>query len=74
MEHYGYTCITCRFNFEKIYGEIGKEYIHIYHEKELTMIDVSYEIDPIEDMNPVCSNCHAMIHRKRPAYTIDEIR
>lgn len=73
LEHYGYICIVCKFNFEKIYGEIGKEYIHVHHEKELSMIDESYEIDPIEDMKPVCPNCHAMIHRKRPAYTIEEI-
>ncbi|WP_373195833.1 HNH endonuclease [Enterococcus faecium] len=57
-----------------MYGEIGKEYIHVHHEKELSMIDESYEVAPIEDMKPVCPNCHAMIHRKRPAYTIDELR
>lgn len=74
LAHYGYRCVVCKFNFEETYGEIGKEFIHVNHEKELSMIDESYEIDPIEDMKPICPNCHAMIHRKRPAYTIDELR
>ena len=74
LGHYGYRCVVCKFNFEETYGEIGKEFIHVHHEKELSMLDEFYEIDPIEDMKPVCPNCHAMIHRKRPAYTIDELR
>lgn len=73
LAHYGYRCVVCKFNFEETYGKIGKEFIHVHHEKELSMLDESYEIDPIEDMKPVCPNCHAMIHRKRPAYTIEEI-
>ena len=27
----------------------------------------------IEDLRPVCPNCHAMIHRKNPPFTIEEI-
>lgn len=74
LNHYGYTCVVCNFNFEEKYGEMGKEFIHVHHEKELSRIDDSYEIDPIEDMKPVCPNCHAMIHRKRPAYTVEELK
>ncbi|EYT95140.1 hypothetical protein QJ527_04205 [Enterococcus mundtii] len=54
--------------------EIGKEFIHVHHEKELSRIDDSYEIDPIEEMKPVWPNFHAMIHRKRPAYTVEELK
>ncbi|MGA5590696.1 hypothetical protein ACPCF3_04765 [Enterococcus mundtii] len=43
--------------------EIGKEFIHVHHEKELSRIDDSYENDPIEEMKPVWPNFHAMIHK-----------
>lgn len=33
-----------------------------------------YIIDPIKDMRPVCPNCHAMIHRQNPAFTLEEIQ
>jgi 5-methylcytosine-specific restriction protein A len=33
-----------------------------------------YEVDPINDLIPVCPNCHAMIHRRRPAYSIEEVK
>nr|WP_232850432.1 hypothetical protein [Enterococcus innesii] len=38
------------------------------------MISQDYEIDPISDMKPVCPNCHSMLHRRRPAYSIKELK
>jgi len=32
-----------------------------------------YEVDPINDLRPVCPNCHAMLHRKKPPLTIEEL-
>lgn len=74
IEHYGAQCIVCGFNFEAIYGPIGAGYIHVHHEVPLSEIGEEYEVDPIQDMKPVCPNCHAMIHRRRPAYSIAELR
>ena len=34
-----------------------------------------YEVDSINDLVPVCPNCHAMIHRRKPAaYTIEGVK
>jgi 5-methylcytosine-specific restriction protein A len=33
-----------------------------------------HEVDPIEDLRPVCPNCHAVLHLLKPAYTIEEVR
>lgn len=74
IEHYGTQCIVCGFNFEAVYGPIGAGYIHVHHEVPLSKIGEEYEVDPIHDMKPVCPNCHAMIHRRRPAYSIAELR
>jgi len=74
IEKYGYSCCICGFNFEKTYGNIGKEFIHVHHLKELSTIKEKYEVNPIEDLRPVCPNCHAMLHKKNPAYSIEEIQ
>ncbi|MBS4894984.1 MAG: HNH endonuclease [Gordonibacter pamelaeae] len=32
-------------------------------------------VDPIEDLRPLCPNCHRMIHRKSSGvYTIEELK
>ena len=74
IEKYGYNCFICGFNFQKNYGDIGKEFIHVHHLKPLSEIKEEYEINPIEDLRPVCPNCHAILHKKVPAYSIEEIR
>jgi len=40
----------------------------------LAEIGKAYELDPIEDLRPVCPNCHAMLHRRQPALDIDTLR
>jgi len=74
INKYGFSCFICGFNFQKNYGEIGKEFIHVHHLKPLSEIQEEYEVNPIEDLRPVCPNCHAMLHRKVPAYSIEEIQ
>lgn len=63
LEYYGYTCRICGFNFEQTYGEMGKGYIHVHHIIPISEIGHEYVIDPINDLIPVCPNCHAMLHR-----------
>lgn len=69
-------CFVCSFDFEKFYGNIGKDYIHIHHKEPLSNIRGGYKVDPINDLVPVCPNCHAMIHRnrKKPALTVEELK
>jgi len=74
LEYYGYDCFICGFNFEKMFGEIGKGFIHVHHLRPLSEIDEAHEIDPIRDLRPVCANCHAMLHRKNPPYSIEELK
>ena len=74
LDYYGCSCEVCKFNFEEHYGGIGKGFIHVHHRNQISEIGKEYDIDPIRDLIPVCPNCHAMIHSKRPAYTIAEIK
>lgn len=74
IEHYGYQCSACGLVLSKVYGILGIDFIHVHHIKELSSITKEYKVDPINDLRPLCPNCHAMIHRKVPAYTIDELK
>jgi predicted HNH restriction endonuclease len=31
-------------------------------------------VDPIQDLRPVCPNCHAVIHRGDPIHSIEAVR
>lgn len=74
LNHHGYSCQICNFNFETYFGEVGKGFIHVHHINSIAEIGKEYEIDPKKDLIPVCPNCHAMIHSRRPAFTIEEIK
>lgn len=74
IQHYGCSCQVCGFDFEKQYGEIGKGFIHVHHTVPVSEIGEQYTVDPIQDLVPVCPNCHAMLHRRNPPYSVDELR
>ncbi len=74
INKFGYLCSVCGFDFVKKYGELGKNFIHVHHIKPLSEIDQTYQVDPYKDLRPVCPNCHAMLHRKVPAFSIEEIQ
>jgi 5-methylcytosine-specific restriction protein A len=74
IKHYGAECQVCGFNFETQYGDIGKDFIHVHHLTPLADIGETYEVDPIRDLLPVCANCHAMIHRRKPTLSPSQLR
>lgn len=74
IRYYGLKCQVCDFDFEKTYGEIGKDFIHVHHLIKVADIGEKYEVDPIKHLRPVCPNCHAMLHRQEPPLTIEELK
>jgi len=74
LNHYGPTCRVCSFDFEATYGAIGRDYCHIHHTKPLATLSGPATVNAIEDLIPLCPNCHAMIHRRRPALDIQELK
>ena len=74
IDYYGSRCVVCGFSFEKRYGAIGKGYIHVHHLVPLSSVGESYQIDPVHDLRPVCPNCHAIAHQRRPPFSVEEIR
>jgi 5-methylcytosine-specific restriction protein A len=74
LARWGWDCGVCGFNFEASYGTLGKDFIHVHHIKDLATLGSGYKIDPVTDLRPVCPNCHAMLHRERPAMTVEALR
>jgi predicted HNH restriction endonuclease len=74
IAYYGSSCLVCDINFERVYGSLGKDYIHVHHLKPLSEIGEQYLVDPIVDLRPVCPNCHAILHKRNPPYTIEELK
>ncbi len=59
------VCEVCRFDFAERYGERGKEFIECHHTKPLSDLKRETKI-PLRDLALLCSNCHRMIHVRRP--------
>lgn len=70
----GYQCLVCGRDFEATYGEIGKNFIHVHHLTPISSIGKEYQLNVDTDLAPVCPNCHYMLHRKDPPYTIEELK
>ncbi|MCL5239712.1 MAG: HNH endonuclease [Candidatus Marsarchaeota archaeon] len=62
-------CLVCGFDFEKKYGELGRDYIEIHHRSPVHLMDIQGTqtrlSEALEKVVPLCSNCHRMVHRKR---------
>jgi 5-methylcytosine-specific restriction protein A len=71
IAHYGYVCQVCGVNFEQTYGAIGKDFIEVHHLYPVSQGE--RQVNPIEDLIPLCSNCHSMLHRTRPAMSITDL-
>lgn len=74
LAHYGFRCVVCDLDFEERYGSIGRGFIHVHHKLPISSIGSNYEVDPVEDLIPVCPNCHAMLHRSNPPYSVEELK
>lgn len=74
INFYGYKCKVCEFDFEKVYGSLGKNYIHVHHIVPISEIGRQYIVNPIKDLVPVCPNCHAMLHVTKQHVDIDELK
>jgi hypothetical protein len=74
IEHHGTSCCICGFNFGQVYGPEVDGLIHVHHLRPLAEVGAEYTIDPVADLRPVCPNCHAVLHSRTPAYSIEEVQ
>lgn len=74
LRYHGYLCMVCALDMSKKYGNIAKGFIHVHHLTPLSAIKEDYHLDPKTDLIPVCPNCHAMLHRRNPPFTPQELK
>jgi 5-methylcytosine-specific restriction protein A len=72
---HGYVCQTCDVNCAAVYGERGNAFIEAHHLIPLSSLPEGRPVpmDPRRDFAVLCSNCHRMIHRRRPWLEIGEL-
>ena len=72
---HGLTCMGCDANFERIYGEWGKNFIEVHHLKPIRRFNKAMKVNPATDMTVLCPNCHRMVHRKKnKVLSIEELK
>jgi len=73
-----FRCEVCAFSFVERYGIVGKEFLEAHHLDPLaerSELEWSTQVRTAADrVVAVCSNCHRMLHRRKPPYTLDELR
>lgn len=62
----------CGFEFEAIYGELGRDYAQVHHLKPLAD-RTKPSLTKLDDLAVVCANCHAMIHRGGKCRPLDKL-
>jgi putative restriction endonuclease len=66
-------CEICSFDFFERYGEIGEDFIEGHHTIPVSELEEGQKTK-IEDIALVCSNCHKMLHRRRPWLCKEELK
>lgn len=74
LDEYGYSCQACEFDFAKVYGQLGEQFIHVHHLIPVSARKKPYRLNPKTDLIPLCPNCHAMSHKRIPPYSIGELQ
>lgn len=67
------SCQICSFSFIENYGKVGVGFIEAHHVFPISELKEETNTK-IEDLIFVCSNCHRMLHRKRPWLRGDQLK
>jgi predicted HNH restriction endonuclease len=65
-------CQVCKFDFEEKYGKIGVDFIEGHHTIAVSEMSPEHKTKP-EEIAMLCSNCHRMVHKKRPWITMEQL-
>jgi len=67
------VCSACGFDFYKTYGELGNGFIECHHDYPISLYHEESNTK-LDDLKLLCSNCHSIIHRRRPWLTVQELK
>lgn len=67
------VCEVCGFDFGATYGLLGEHYIECHHVVPVSQLAPGSKTR-LKDIALLCSNCHRMIHRRRPWLGISDLK
>jgi len=56
------ACELCGFDYERIYGSVGRGFAECHHRSPLHLLQVE-TVTKLEDLMIICANCHRMVHK-----------
>jgi len=66
------ACEACGFDFRERYGDRGEGFIECHHAKPVHALRPG-DKTKVGDLRLLCSNCHRMVHARRPWLTMEEL-
>jgi len=73
IRKFGTECAVCGMDFERRYGPIGEGFIHVHHLVPVAEQDAERSVK-VDELRPVCPNCHAMLHQSSPPIALEELK
>lgn len=74
LKIHGTKCKVCDLEISDIY-KLGRPIIEVHHLQPISNSDEGVIYDPKNDLIPVCPNCHAALHSKKPIpFTPQELK
>lgn len=73
LEYYGAICDICGFDFGYTYGEAYEQCIEV-HNIHQDGEEISEQTNAVQDLIPICCNCHHVIHSQTPPIPVEKMR
>ena len=71
---HGYHCGVCGNDPSANYALAPGTLIEVHHIEPLSELLIPKVYNPVTDLMPLCPNCHRAIHRRKPAYTPEQLK
>jgi hypothetical protein len=69
-KHGRLLCEVCGFDFLAVYGA---DYIEAHHAEQMASLSAEKETT-LDELHMLCANCHRMVHRRTPPYSVTELK
>jgi 5-methylcytosine-specific restriction protein A len=71
---HGSRCHGCNTEMSDSYGPVAVGLIEVHHTIPVSAMGADYRVNPATDLIPLCPNCHAVVHRKHPPLSLEELK
>jgi hypothetical protein len=77
IQFHGLRCAVCDLHFGEKYGAVGQGFIEVHHVELVSRMNRKPNgkfSTTVNDVRTVCANCHRMLHRRSPPYSVEELK